>query len=78
MSKKNKNRFARPVAIIQAAALQSGRELTYQQALSIHFRSRQLHRESNFHSDRISPEELERQINRCYEQRSMRQDIITG
>ena len=47
-------------------------ELTYQQALSIHLRSRQLIREGAFHPHLISKENKDKQVAKCYEQRKRR------
>ncbi|KKM15043.1 hypothetical protein LCGC14_1700040 [marine sediment metagenome] len=44
-------------------------KLTYQQALSVHLRSRQLVRDGAFHPHLISGERKSRQVNICYEQR---------
>jgi len=44
-------------------------ELTYQQALSVHLRSRQLIRDGAFHPHLISEANKAKQGNRCYEQR---------
>lgn len=68
------NKFAKAVNTIQESALRGGgqnlvsRELSYQQALSIHLRSKQLARESS-RSSNIKPEILAQQVERCYEQR---------
>ena len=44
-------------------------ELTYQQALSIYLRSRQLVRDGAFHPHLISGERKSRQVDICYKQR---------
>ena len=44
-------------------------ELTYQQALSIHLRSRQLVRDGAYHPHLISGDRKLRQVDMCYEQR---------
>jgi len=85
MTKENKkrNRYERPVAEIQETALSNTlengvcMELTYQQALSIHLRSRQLARESGHRDSGITDDEYSRQIDRCYHQRATGKDIRT-
>lgn len=81
MSKNDKrSRFENAVNKIQEAALIAGtenslpRELTYQQALSIHLRSRQLARESSRSNDAPSGR-IADQIEYCYKQRAMRRDV---
>lgn len=79
--KKKFNRYQRPVTEIQEAALSNTlengvcRELTYQQALSIHLRSRQLAKESRHRNSGLSDTEFSRQVDRCYYQRSSGKDI---
>lgn len=80
---KKRNRYERPVASIQEVALSNTlgngvvRELTYQQALSIHLRSRQLARENEHRGSGLPSNEYERQVNHCYHQRSTGKDIST-
>lgn len=70
---KRRNRYLKAVKAIQHTALtfegsnSSGRELTYQQALSILLRHREL-KEAKL--DAISNEELLNQIEICYKQRA--------
>ena len=82
-NKKRRSRYEQPVAIIQEAALNAGlsncvsTELTYQQALSVLLRSRQLDRESNQRSLGVTPETMARQTDHCYRQRAAGKDIRT-
>ncbi len=48
------------------------KELTYQQALSILLRSRQLAREGKMHPSKIHPKMRDTQIDKCYAQRERR------
>lgn len=72
------NKYLQFVEEIQQNALLSQNdncidfELTYQQALSIYLRSRQLILESIVHPATISPDEKVKQINKCYRQRYSR------
>jgi hypothetical protein len=50
------------------------KELTYQQALSILLRSKQLIREGSYHPHSISQQAKAFQINECYKQRSLQRD----
>ena len=50
------------------------KELTYQQALSIMLRSRQLIREGAYHPHTLHPEAKIFQINECYKQRMMEKE----
>jgi len=74
-TKKRRNKYLKHVAMVQSNAMTTkllncaNRELTYQQALSILLRSRQLAREGALHPNRISQERKTEQVNRCYVQR---------
>ena len=77
MSKEQKpkrNKYLKHVTEIQNAAVSVNlpncvnREIEYQQALSILFRSRQLAREGKLHSNTIHPKAKASQIDKCYEQ----------
>jgi len=70
------NKYLNDVTDIQTVCLniklENGvpRELTYQQALSVLLRSQQLVREGKMHPNRLSDEQMKRQIDICYEQRA--------
>ena len=77
MSKEQKpkrNKYLKHVTEIQDAAINTNlpncvsKELEYQQALSILFRSRQLAREGKLHSNTIHTKAKASQIDKCYEQ----------
>lgn len=78
-NKPRRNKFAKVVSNIQETALQGGghnlvsKELTYQQALSIHLRSRQLAREGAARPHGMNKGLLAKQVERCYEQRKRQQ-----
>jgi len=73
--KKRRNKYLKFVTAIQNNALTTklpncaSTELTYQQALSVLLRSRQLAREGALHPNRIDPEEMAKQVDICYKQR---------
>lgn len=74
-SKKRRNKYLKDTTRVQQVALSGScpngvkKELTYQQALSIILRSRQLYREGLIHANKIGEKQLANQIERCYEQR---------
>ena len=69
------NKYEQYVKAIQEVALDPQTdncvpvELAYQQALSIHLRSRQLVQEGITHPNTLTPAAKKRQIDRCYDQR---------
>lgn len=72
MTEQEKQDLVTAIEAIQSNAL-SGKvshELTYQQAFSIHLRSKELAEDTSFHS--LSPEKKAEQINLCWEWRNRR------
>lgn len=68
------NKYFKFVEVIQDSAFNFNLlngisvELTYQQALSIHLRSRQLIREGALHPNQLDTKFLTNQIDKCYKQ----------
>lgn len=76
--KPKRNKYLKHVNEIQDTAVDTdlsncvGKELEYQQALSILLRSRQLTREGKLHPSTIHPKVKAKQMDKCYEQREYR------
>lgn len=67
MTEQEKQTLLTNIEAIQANAMATNRELTYQQAFSIHLRSQELAEDTSFQS--LSPEKKAEQIDLCWEWR---------